>query len=163
MLLKNVQTCIESSNDLFNHPVYTNALCGDFVTTEENEYEEIVKALNKDYGNVRVLGISDYKKSIQPTQIIRQFSNDGKLSTVVKWNDGTHTVVTCESTDDDDPETAFAYAYMKKMLGPHATIQKKIQSITVKTKLPKKLKEKLVNDIAGDLVEMKKESGFFIS
>lgn len=44
--------------------------------------------------------------------------------TIVFWGDNTKTVVKCSDEDDDDPYTAVAYAYMKKIFGSNNQFKK---------------------------------------
>lgn len=47
-------------------------------------------------------------------------------ATVIFWDDGTKSVVKCQEGDTYNPETGFALAYLKKLLGNDNTFNKEI-------------------------------------
>lgn len=96
---------------------------GKVIIDDRVDKERMIKALGfKDMYTLHML---------TPTKIIRQNSNkNNKISTVVFWNDGTKTIVRLCQNDNDDVETAFAYALMKRVFGSHHGIQKMIEKIT---------------------------------
>lgn len=96
---------------------------GKVIIDDRVDKERMIKALGfKDMYTLHML---------TPTKIIRQNSNkNNKISTVVFWNDGTKTIVRLGNNDNDDVETAFAYALMKRVFGSHHGIQKMIEKIT---------------------------------
>ena len=47
-------------------------------------------------------------------------------ATIIMWNDGSKTVVKCQTGDEYDPEKGFVMAYLKKLLGNDNTFNKEI-------------------------------------
>ena len=47
-------------------------------------------------------------------------------ATIIKWRDGTKTVVKCQNGEPFDPEKGFVMAYLKKLLGNDNTFNKEI-------------------------------------
>lgn len=66
--------------------------------------------------------IDDYDKHPHVKEVIFN-----KPATIIKWMDGTKTVVKCQSGDEYDPEKGFTMAYLKKLLGNDNTFNKEIK------------------------------------
>ena len=47
-------------------------------------------------------------------------------ATIIKWEDGTKTVVKCQGDDEYDREKGFVMAYLKKLLGNDNTFNEEI-------------------------------------
>ena len=99
---------------------------------EYNPAERIVKVIGQcstlsrglNCGLIRDDLVKVFGETTRPNKIKRVIFNDPV--TIIKWKDGTKTVVKCQPGDVYDKEKGFVMAYLKKLLGNDNTFNKEI-------------------------------------
>lgn len=91
-------------------------------TTNRIPYAQYLmyESLSRIQEGIKDLNVMFYRRP----KVKRVIFNDP--ATIILWEDGSKTVVKCQSGDTYNRETGFALAYLKKMLGNDNTFNKEI-------------------------------------